>query len=101
MFDFFKMLENMPKYEEFEGQVFYDPKENRFLQLRGQKNDYLTFGRFTEYFSSAKTLLPTQQLSYEYTKKLIPITAVDKIKGVYYDGIGWRVPKKKLHEFDH
>lgn len=78
----------------FVGSVFYDSEKNRFLQLRKRKRSYLVFGDSAEYFSDAQTTLSTQQLSYEYAKKLVPVAALDKMKGVYYSDLSWRVGKE-------
>lgn len=84
------LLGNMSKYEEYEGEVFFDTKVKRFLQLRGKHDDYLIFGGFTEYYNDAKTHRGDQRLSYEYAESLMRIDTLDTIPDIYYDGIGWR-----------
>ncbi len=85
--------------EQFEGDVYFDPRTNRFIQVRKQTNNKLHCGEFCEYYEDAQTCLLTQTLSRDYLDGLVKVEDIDKFDKAEYDGIGWCI-KGTFKELD-
>ena len=77
------------------GNIYYDPEKNKLLELRRITDEYLEFGGYTDYFSSAKSNIGIQRRSLRVLNHLELVNDVENIRGVktIYDGIGWRIAK--------
>ena len=79
------------RIEVYAGQVFFLPETKRFVQVRAHREDgVLIIGRPTRYFDDSKTAIGDAPVSPDYLAAAVPVTALDLIEGVIFDGIGWR-----------
>ncbi|MBU6414902.1 hypothetical protein KGQ34_01495 [Patescibacteria group bacterium] len=92
--DFDEFFKKLPEFKEHAGDVFYDPKTNRFIQVRGLHDDYVACGGFTIFYEDARTNKSSQQLSHEYVDALVKITCIDKTDFAFFDRFGWKVKEK-------
>ena len=88
------IVEEISKAELIEGEIYYEPRSNKFFQVRKIEKDCAIVGGFTEYFESARTLtaFTNFQLSKEYVQgcELVKDIAVH----AYHDEYGWRVKER-------
>jgi hypothetical protein len=88
------MFDDIPEFGE--GDVYYDEKVNRFVQLRAMHDDFMLFGGFAEYYDDARTNKSSVPISYEYAKGLKKVICVDHFAD--HDGIGWRVKERPIEQ---
>ncbi len=93
-----RMYTNLKKEVTRIGNIYYDPEKNKFLELRKITDEYLEFGGYTDYFSSAKTTLGIQRRAFSVLNHLELVNDVENMGnyGIYYDGIGWRTEVAKI-----
>ena len=77
----------------FEGDVYYDPKIDRFLQLRERHDDHLVFGEHCGFYNDAKTTIIINAYPLAYLEELEKVADVEKFEKAERDPrIGtWRV----------
>lgn len=83
------------------GEIYFNPRTGKFLQIREvgkfyrEKDRKVICGPATTYYGDAVTangtlILPLSQLKREWRR----VVALDRIPGIFYDGIGWRILEK-------
>jgi hypothetical protein len=86
------------EYKIYKGEVCYDIKVNRFIQVReiNYTEGRIKFvcGGHTEYYDDAKTVILQEILSNDYVKKnLKTIECIDKCKYAVFDDY-WKVKER-------
>lgn len=93
------LVSSKPDYE-FEGDVYYDPRTNQFLQLRERHEDHPVFGKFCDFYRDAKTIVAArnQRFPLEYLEGLKKVERPEELEEAEYrETLGdWRVKDKKL-----
>jgi len=80
----------------YKGRVYYDQKENRFVQIRetitnSPVRDGFVCSDFCEYYDSTKTVTIFQRLDVEYITKHLVAIDLSESRLFYHDGIGLRI----------
>jgi len=84
------------KLELYNGLIFYDRTKNRFFQIRRAFTEgeeiICRCSDFTEYYTSATSVIYQQNLSHDYIlKNCEKVIAIDKCDYAKYNGYGWKV----------
>ena len=79
-----------------EGDVYYSPKANAFLQVRQICEDHVLCGGMTTFYNDAKTTISTQPLSFKYVLGCKKVTTLDDMKEAELDPMinAWRVKER-------
>ncbi len=98
-----RMYTNMKTEATRVGNIYYDSEKNKFLELRKITDEYLEFGCYTDYFSSAKTTLGIQRRAIRVLNHLELVNDVENMGnyGIYYDGIGWRATEEVMSDIKY
>lgn len=80
------------------GSTWYDPKTNRFVQVRLREGKRLICGGFCDYYEDAQTTFSKQVLSPAYFVGTKLADRIDRLKEAHYDGIGWRVHGERIRQ---
>jgi len=85
----------------FKGKVYYDRKENKFVQIRetittSPVRDGFVCSDFCEYYDSTKTVIIFQRLSEEYITRNLVAIDFSRDDLFYHNGICWRCRDKEV-----
>lgn len=61
-------------------EIYYSPKYNRFIQIRGLRDDGYIVGRFTTFFNDACKVIGNSQVSRDFCKDFIEVRNIDEFK---------------------
>jgi len=61
-------------------EVYYSPKYNRFVQIRGLRDDGYIIGGFTIFYNDAFTTTRNSKMSRNFCKDFIEIDNIDELK---------------------
>jgi len=96
--EFFEaFMHHLDKGIEFHpGQVYYDSRTNRFLQLRKRHDDFYLCCDFSKSYRDTLTIKAEQKLSPKYLEGCIEVECLDEHPELWeHDGFGWIVKGKK------
>lgn len=74
-------------------EIYYSLKHNRFVQIRGLRDDGYIVGKFTVFFNDAYKVIDNIQVSRDFCKDFLEIRNIDEFKFSRLDKITntWRV----------
>lgn len=74
-------------------EIYYSPKHNRFVQIRGLRDDSYIISRFTIFFNDAYKVIDNSQVSRDFCNDFIRVGNIDEFKFSKLDKITntWRV----------